>query len=174
MILVVIKKERSCCRWERQDEIRNCSGGIPLLQQEEGGVRSGSIDALPVQLGIPFVTRAFDGESPLVLGRAPEDRCRGRVRVGRSANVGRQDVANARQGIAEKPHRPSGQPPRGSGKTPRDISPRGARLDHPFAVPLERPRCIDSAICEMFAFKELFWSDPKEGVTLASLNCSIP
>ena len=96
MKLVVIEKERSRSRRKRQDKVRNPAGKVPWLQQKEGAVCSGFINAMPVQVGIPFVTRAFGGEPTHFIDRAFEDRCTVCVRAGRSANVTRQEIADAR------------------------------------------------------------------------------
>src|SRR6266542_1593421 len=67
----------------------------------EGAVCAGFINAMPVQIEIPFVTRAFGGESTLFIERAFEDRSAVCVRAGGSANVTRQEIADARQWIFE-------------------------------------------------------------------------
>ena len=97
--IVVIEKERSPFRGKYQDEIRNSAGRVSWFQQKEGAIRSGLINAMPVQFGIPFVTRAFGGEPTHCIGRALEDRCAACVRAGGSANVSREDIADTRQRI---------------------------------------------------------------------------
>src|SRR6266542_1067734 len=65
----------------------------------EGAACSGFINAMPVQVGIPFVARAFGGEPTPFIDRALEDRCTVCVRAGGSASVTRQDIADTRQRI---------------------------------------------------------------------------
>ena len=97
--LVVIEKERSRSRRKRQDEVRNSAGRVPFLQQKEGAFCWGFINAMPIQVGIPFVTRAFSGEPTHFIDRALEGRGTVCVRAGGSANVTRQDIADTRQRI---------------------------------------------------------------------------
>src|SRR3954468_23846992 len=73
--LVVIEKKRSGSRRKRQDEVCNSGGRIPLFQKKEGAVCSGFIDAMPIQLRIPFVTRSLGGEPTRFIDRALEDCC---------------------------------------------------------------------------------------------------
>jgi hypothetical protein len=97
--LVVIQEERRRSRRECQDEVRDTGGRIPLFQQKERVVCARFIDAMPVQLRIPFVTRSFRGEPPLFIRQALEDRRAVRVRAGGAAKITRQHIANARQRI---------------------------------------------------------------------------
>lgn len=66
--IVVIEKERSRSRRKRQDEVRNSAGKVAWMQQKEGAVCSVFINAMPIQLGVPFVTRVSIGGSRALAG----------------------------------------------------------------------------------------------------------
>ena len=97
--IVIIEKERSRSRRKRHDEVRNAAGKVPLFQQKEGAICSSFIKAMPVEVDIPFVTRAFGCKSTQFIDRAFENRGTVGVRAGGSANVSRQDIADTRQRI---------------------------------------------------------------------------
>ena len=96
---VVIEKEGDRCWRKGHVEVGDSAGGVSFFQQKEGTIGPCFIHPTPVQVSIPFITRALCCKPTFCICRALENRSTGGVGAAGSAHVARQDIANPRQGM---------------------------------------------------------------------------